>query len=64
MFVGKSQEGTESYGFIGVVEKSLLRNKVSRRPKIPTAWYRVKVLDIYIINLYLMNFGKFVTGKS
>ena len=30
----------------------------------PPVWYRVKTLDLYIINLFLRIFCKFVTSKS
>ena len=30
----------------------------------PPVWYRVKALDLYIINLFLVIFCKFVTSKS
>ena len=29
-----------------------------------SAWYRLKTLDLYAINLYLVNSCKFVTSKS
>ena len=51
MILNKSQEGTQSCNFIGFVEAT-------------SAWYRVKGLDLYIINLYLANFCKFVDSKS
>ena len=35
--------------------------KVALRPPV---WYRVKALDLYIINLFLVIFCKFVTSKS
>ena len=52
----------ESCSFIGLVENKVFRIKVSTWPKcLPSS---LKALDLYIINLYLVNFGKFVNSKS
>ena len=51
MILNKSQEGTQSCNSIGFVEAT-------------SAWYKGKGFDLYIINLYLANFCKFVNSKS